>query len=155
MKSRRTEIMRQLLDTGIRPSAQRIAIMEYISACECHPTADEVYSALVREHPTLSRTTVFSCLKLLAEKGILNDIDISAESTRCDSAHRATHAHFMCRDCHRIFDIPFDLKILPAPADFECDNVNVFSRDDALNVLKSLKTTRNASELSFAALHRV
>ena len=137
MESRRTELMRQLLDAGIRPSAQRIAIMEYISACRCHPTADEVYAELVREHPTLSRATVFSGLKLLAEKGLLNDIDISAESTRYDYAHRPPHAHFMCRDCHRIFDIPFDLGALPSPADFECDNVNVFLKGRCPECLKN------------------
>ena len=136
MESRRTELMRQLLDAGIRPSAQRIAIMECISACECHPTADDVYAALVREHPTLSRTTVFSCLKLLAGKGLLNDIDISAESTRYDSTKRQPHAHFMCRECHRIYDIPFDLGILPSPADFECDNVNVFFKGRCPECLK-------------------
>lgn len=143
MESRRTELMRQLLDAGIRPSAQRIAIMEYISACRCHPTADEAYAELVREHPTLSRTTVFSGLKLLAEKGLLNDIDISAESTRYDYAHRPPHAHFMCRDCHRIFDIPFDLGALPSPADFECDNVNVFFKGRCPECLKKLENSHD------------
>ena len=57
----RTDLLKQLSAAGIRPSAQRIAILEYISACRCHPTADDVYSSLVEQNPTLSRTTVFSC----------------------------------------------------------------------------------------------
>lgn len=120
------KLMHRLAEAGIRPSAQRLAILEYISSCECHPTADEIYSTLVRQYPTLSRTTVFSCLKLFAEKGLVNDIDISAESTRFDSRERRPHAHFMCRECRRIFDIPFDVASLPPPENFECDNVNVF-----------------------------
>lgn len=118
----------QLSEAGIRPSAQRLAILEYITSCECHPTADEIYSALIERNPTLSRTTVFSCLKLMAEKGLINDIDISAESTRYDSAQKEPHAHFMCRKCRRIYDIPFDIRSLSAPEDFRCDNVNVFFR---------------------------
>lgn len=124
--NRHGDVMQRLAEAGIRPSAQRLAILEYISSCECHPTADEIYSTLVRQYPTLSRTTVFSCLKLFAEKGLVNDIDISAESTRFDSRERRPHAHFMCRECRRIFDIPFDVASLPSPENFECDNVNVF-----------------------------
>ena len=74
----------------------------------------------------LSRTTVFSCVKLLAEKGLINDIDISSESTRYDSAAYAPHAHFMCRRCRRIFDIPMDTSVLAVPENFLCDNINVF-----------------------------
>lgn len=124
--NKRKEMLRHLSESGIRPSAQRLAILEYISSCECHPTADEIYTELVKEHPTLSRTTVFSCLKLFTEKGILNDIDISSESTRYDSAFRRPHAHFLCRKCRKIFDIPFDLDALPSPDNFVCDNVNVY-----------------------------
>lgn len=122
----RTDLLKQLLAAGIRPSAQRLAILEYISACRCHPTADDVYSSLVEQNPTLSRTTVFSCLKLLAEKGLVNSIDISAESTRYDSARTKPHAHFMCRECQQIFDIPFDIAATETPKGFQCDNINVF-----------------------------
>lgn len=123
---RHSTLMRRLSDAGIRPSAQRLAILDYISTCKCHPTADEVYSSLVKDYPTLSRTTVFSSLRLLAEKGLLNDIDIAAESTRYDPVIYEPHAHFMCRKCRRIFDIPFDLSSVHAPEYFKCDNINVF-----------------------------
>mgnify|MGYP001056176398 CR=1 FL=1 len=122
----REELVRMLVDAGIRPSMQRLAILEYINSCRSHPTGDEVYSHLHGENPTLSRTTVFSNVKLLAEKGVINDIDISSESTRYDYAGNPRHAHFMCRKCRRIFDLPMDLSLLAVPADFSCDNVNVF-----------------------------
>ena len=122
----KTRFHKMLLDAGIRPSAQRIEILEYVSSCESHPTADEIYSFLVKENPTLSRTTVFSSVKLLAEKGLINDIDISSESTRYDTVSRAPHAHFMCRKCKRIFDVPLDMSALTVPVDFSCDNVIVF-----------------------------
>lgn len=124
--TKRAEFMKQLSAAGIRPSAQRLAILEFISSCRCHPTADDIYSALAPTQPTLSRTTVFNCLRLLAGKGLLNDIDIASESTRYDSASLRPHAHFMCRECRKIFDIPFNMEAIPAPDDFQCDNVNVF-----------------------------
>lgn len=122
----RKGLQRMLSAAGIRASVQRLDILEYISSCTLHPTAEAVYSALKERNPMLSRTTVFSCLRLFAEKGLANDIDIAAESTRYDSRQKAPHAHFMCRECRRIFDIPCEMPSFDMPEDFGCDSVNVF-----------------------------
>lgn len=122
----RTDFLKMLANAGIRSSVQRLAILEYVFMCESHPAAEEIYSALVRSNPMLSRTTVFNNLRLLSEKGILNDMDISSESTRYDSTDTPPHAHFMCRKCRRIFDIPLAMPVMSAPHGFHCDNVNVF-----------------------------
>jgi hypothetical protein len=45
-------------------------ILEYLRSVCTHPTVDEVYVKLHPGLPTLSRTTVYNTLKLLAEKGI-------------------------------------------------------------------------------------
>lgn len=94
-KGNKTEFLRQLTEAGIRPSIQRLEILEFVSSCESHPTAEEIYSFVHQNNPTLSRTTVFSTVKLLAEKGIINDITISSDSTRYDSTEHAPHAHFI------------------------------------------------------------
>lgn len=122
----KTGLLKKLTDAGIRPSIQRLEILEFISSCRSHPTAEEIFSFLRRNNPTLSRTTVFSSVKLLADKGLVNDIDIASDSTRYDSKLYAPHAHFICRHCRKIFDIPFDMSQLPAPSGFVCDNVNVY-----------------------------
>ena len=48
----------RLVKYGIKPSVQRIAIMDYLMTHRTHPTADEVYMALCDSIPTLSKTTV-------------------------------------------------------------------------------------------------
>ena len=122
----KTRLLMELTDAGIRPSIQRLEIFEFISSCRSHPTAEEIFSFLRRNNPTLSRTTVFSSVKLLADKGLVNDIDIASDSTRYDSKLYAPHAHFICRYCRKIIDIPFDMSQLPAPSGYKCDNVNVY-----------------------------
>lgn len=122
----KTALLKMLTDVGIRPSMQRLEILDYISSCRNHPSAEEVYSFVHANNPTLSRTTVFSTVKLLAEKGLVNDINISPESTRYDSASYTPHAHFICRSCQKIYDIPFDMTALTPPEDFSCDNVNIY-----------------------------
>ncbi|EJX04128.1 iron uptake regulatory protein [gut metagenome] len=57
------------MDHGVKPSVQRIAIMDYLLKNRTHPTAEEIYSALVNLIPTLSKTTVYNTLKLFVEQG--------------------------------------------------------------------------------------
>ncbi len=126
MQDTRQRYIRMFEEAGIRPSMQRLMILEHIRSRKDHPTADEVYSSLAATNPMLSRTTVFSCLKLLAAKGMINSIDISSDSTRYDAVRELPHAHFMCRRCNRIFDIGLDMSSFDTPEGFIFDNVNVF-----------------------------
>ena len=59
----------RLLKYSIKPSMQRIAIMEYLMEHRTHPSADEIYTALSPSMPTLSKTTVYNTLKLFSEQG--------------------------------------------------------------------------------------
>lgn len=54
---------------GIKPSLQRIAIVEYLMENRIHPTADDIYHALCIQVPTLSKTTVYNTMRLFAEQG--------------------------------------------------------------------------------------
>lgn len=58
-----------LTNHGVKPSVQRLAVMDYLVENHTHPTADEIYSALHKQMPTLSKTTVYNTLKLLTEQG--------------------------------------------------------------------------------------
>ena len=60
----RAELREELINAGIRPSVQRLAIFEYVrNSCQ-HPTAEVVYEALCDELGSLSLTTVYNTLKL-------------------------------------------------------------------------------------------
>lgn len=96
-----------LRDHGVKPSAQRIAIMRYMVEHHGHPTADDIHLALVGDMPTLSRTTVYNTLWLLVENNALMSLDIDRTNVRFDYATRP-HAHFMCRRCGTLYDIDLD-----------------------------------------------
>lgn len=89
---------------GVKPSHQRIAIMEYLLQNKTHPTADEIYVALHPDMPTLSKTTVYNTLKLLAEQGAALSIAVDEKNIRYDGMTE-DHAHFKCLRCGKIFDI--------------------------------------------------
>ena len=90
---------------GVKPSMQRIAIMEYLMTHRTHPTVDEIYTALSPSMPTLSKTTVYNTLRLLAEHGAVLELDMDSRNTRFDG-DVTPHAHFYCKSCGRIEDLP-------------------------------------------------
>ena len=57
----------RLVDCGIRPSMQRLSIMDYLLKHATHPTIDDIYKDLLPSIPTLSRTTLYNTLRLFAE----------------------------------------------------------------------------------------
>lgn len=100
---------------GIKPSVQRLAVMEYLLRHRTHPCAEEIYMALSKKMPTLSRTTVYNSLRVLTEQGAAIPINID-EKNACFDADTSPHAHFLCRQCGRVYDIPLSCQRLEASA---------------------------------------
>lgn len=94
----------RLENNGIKPSAQRLAIMQYLLDHKTHPTVDEIYNALSPSMPTLSRTTVYNTLKLFVENKVALMLGIEEKTTHFDG-DTSLHAHFQCLECGAIYDI--------------------------------------------------
>ncbi|MDR0295073.1 MAG: transcriptional repressor [Prevotellaceae bacterium] len=99
------DIQKRLLQYNIKPSLQRIAVMQYLMENKTHPTADIIYAALSPAIPTLSRTTIYNTLKLLSEQGAIIALNIDEKNVRYDGDIVA-HTHFRCKKCSRIYDLP-------------------------------------------------
>ena len=89
---------------GVKPSALRLQIYEYLDSHRTHPTVDEIYVKLSETFPTLSKTTVYNTVKLLEEAGIIKAISIEGFRTKYD-ANAEFHGHFLCRNCGNVIDI--------------------------------------------------
>lgn len=100
-------VKQHLLDHGVKPSVQRMAIMKYLMDNKTHPTADIIFNDLYVQIPTLSKTTVYNTLKLLTEMGAVKTIAIDEKNARYDG-DMSPHAHFRCKNCGCIYDIPLD-----------------------------------------------
>lgn len=100
----KTAIYNRLLEFGIKPSVQRLAILEYIMTHHTHPTIEEVYKGLYGEVPTLSKTTVYNTLRMFSEKGIATMITIDDHRV-CYDGNVKPHAHFFCKKCGKVYDL--------------------------------------------------
>lgn len=98
------EVQQYLIKHGVKPSLQRLAVMEYLMEHHTHPTVDEIFASLQPEIPTLSRTTVYNTLSVLVGCGAVLALDIDPKTKRYDG-DTSLHAHFMCDVCGGIEDI--------------------------------------------------
>lgn len=107
-KSEREVLMKTydyLLSFNVKPSVQRLAIMDYLLTHRTHPSIEEIYLALCDDIPTLSKTTVYNTLKLFVEHGAAQMLTIDERSV-CYDGDITLHAHFLCKHCNKIFDLP-------------------------------------------------
>jgi len=94
-----------LLQHEVKPSVQRLAIINYLYEHRTHPTADEIYAALIDQIPTLSKTTVYNTLNLFQQQGAILALTIDDKNVRFD-IDTSDHAHFKCLNCGQVFDVP-------------------------------------------------
>lgn len=98
-----------LLDVEIKPSYQRLKVMEFVSESNEHPTVEKIFSALKPEIPTLSKATVYNTLKLFEEKNLIRSVTIEDNEVRYDAVVEE-HGHFKCDGCGVIIDFPVQQK---------------------------------------------
>lgn len=100
-----TDAYNYLLNYNIKPSVQRIAIMDYLMTHRTHPSVEEIYSSLCSTIPTLSKTTVYNTLKLFTEQGAALMLTIDDKNV-CFDGDTSLHAHFFCKNCGKVYDLP-------------------------------------------------
>lgn len=104
MSDRRIE---KLKEKGIAPTMQMLVVLEYLEKSTTHPTVEEIYEALAGKYPTFSKATVYNTVQVLKEAGIILELTIKKEKPHYD-ARIEHHHHFLCRRCHRIYDVDAD-----------------------------------------------
>ena len=102
------EIVNELKKRNIRPSYQRLKILEYLMKERYHPTVEEIYFSLLKTIPTLSKSTIYNTLNLFIEKKLLKEVTIENSETRYDII-LANHGHFKCDKCGEIVDFKINI----------------------------------------------
>ncbi len=102
------EFAEELKKRNIRPSYQRIRVLRYLFEQQDHPTADQIYSDLQAEMPTLSRSTVYNTLSILVEAKMVRVLNIEDTENRYDII-TLNHGHFKCEICGEIYNFRIDI----------------------------------------------
>ena len=96
-------IIKFFREKGLKVTAQRLAICNYILSRKDHPTAEQVYQKLRNEHPTISLGTVYKTLHLLQELGLIQELGFNEGSVRYDP-DMELHVNMVCSNCGKISD---------------------------------------------------
>jgi Fur family iron response transcriptional regulator len=100
------DVVDRLSERGIQPSAQRVAVAQYVLHTGDHPSADEVWARVRTRFPQISRATVYNTLHLFADKGLLREL-VLAEGKVVFDPNVARHHHFIDDSTGRIHDVPW------------------------------------------------
>lgn len=87
-----------------RNTVQRQIVLGAVRSMTNHPTAEEIYNHIVKNHPTISKGTVYRNLNLLAEQGEVLRVRIPDGADRYDLRSRP-HYHIRCTGCGQVFDV--------------------------------------------------
>lgn len=98
------ELAFQIRTSGLKPTAQRIAILKELLSRTDHPGADMIYKKLKSEYPSLSMNTIYLNLEIFVRKGIIQRINNLTNLGRFDG-NSAPHHHFICTKCKKIIDL--------------------------------------------------
>ena len=80
----KTQIEKILNNVGINPTRQREKIFNYLAKYNTHPTADEIYQALISDGCNISRATVYNTLNKFKDKDIVRVVMIDKDVERFD-----------------------------------------------------------------------
>ena len=126
----------QLKSKGVRPSYQRIKVLEYLYRKGGHPTVDEIFRALSVDIPSLSKVTIYNTLNTFVEVGLVRVVDIDDTENRYDIT-LTDHGHFQCESCGTIYNFQVNIDQLPIDGlnQFEITQKNIYFKGLCPNCL--------------------
>src|SRR6478735_5527802 len=90
---------------GLRMTEQRRAVYDALMTQRDHPTAVEVFMRVKGRMPSISLATVYNCLETLTDCGLVKHVHHDREPSRY-CANLDEHAHFFCKKCGSVADLP-------------------------------------------------
>jgi Fur family ferric uptake transcriptional regulator len=108
MSERRDEsaaLAERLLGIGVRPTPQRMLILETLAAEPHDATAQEIHARLRERGERVGLATVYRALSILSERDVVDELSHRVGETcyrLCSPGH---HHHLVCSRCHRVEEL--------------------------------------------------
>ncbi len=100
-----TEHKALLEQHGLRPTRQRLAVLNALAAEPNDATAQEIHSRLNERNASIGLATVYRTLAALSEEGVVDALmhhPGEACYRLCSAGH---HHHLVCGTCHRVIEL--------------------------------------------------
>ncbi|MGN0157865.1 MAG: Fur family transcriptional regulator [Brotaphodocola sp.] len=90
-----------------RNTIQCSLVLETVNQLKGHVTADEIYDAVVKKYPHISRATVYRNLNRLVKMEKIRKIEVP-NGADCFESWCRKHYHIRCEKCGRLFDVDME-----------------------------------------------
>lgn len=129
MDEKYLHLTKELQKKKIRPSHQRLKILEYFHQNSEHPTVDDVYKQLKQKMPTITKATIYNNLKIFVRSQLVVEVHIEDNEVRYELITKS-HGHFKCIECGTIYDFTTEVDDIPTGGlnEFRIDDKNVYFR---------------------------
>jgi Fe2+ or Zn2+ uptake regulation protein len=87
-----------------RETRQREAVLNALRNIGAHLTAIQIFEAVRKEIPDISKGTVYRNLQVLEEDGDITKLHLNGTLSRYEIKQK-NHYHFRCEKCGRVSDI--------------------------------------------------
>jgi Fur family ferric uptake transcriptional regulator len=104
-KNRTAELVSRLAGAQVRPTRQRLAVLEALAAEEHDATAQEIYARLRKRRERVGLATVYRTLSLLTDRQVVDELSHRPGEScyrLCSAGH---HHHLVCSRCHRVEEL--------------------------------------------------
>jgi Fur family transcriptional regulator, peroxide stress response regulator len=137
----------QLKSKGIRPSYQRVKVLEYMYLKGGHPTVDEIFRSLSVDIPSLSKVTIYNTLHTFVKAALLRVVEIDDVEKRYDIT-LTNHGHFLCESCGTIYNFQLDIEkaAIEGLNQFEITQKDVYFKGLCPNCLKQNKSIKRSKQ---------
>ncbi len=100
-------VVEALREAGLRPTRQRLSVLEFLRDRPDAVTAQDLHAELRRGGQSIGLTTVYRTLTALADAGLLDVFTREGEQAfrRCGVTH---HHHLVCETCNRVEELSAD-----------------------------------------------
>lgn len=98
------EIIKRLQQAGIKPTTQRVMILDYLLRNLDHPSSEKIFQDLQSQDSVLSKATVYNTVNILLDKGLVAVLETGDEVAHYD-VELHEHAHFQCHSCRKIWNV--------------------------------------------------
>lgn len=114
------EIRAKIRASGLRRTAPRVAVLQYLQTATTPVSHAELFAALADQG--FDRATIYRNLMDLTEVNLLSRTDVGDHVWRFElkresqRGHQTEHPHFMCTDCGEVACLPgVNVRISPTP----------------------------------------
>lgn len=94
-----------LKEHQLKATPQRLAVLKVLEKHE-HPTMDELYCSIKKEHPSISLATVYKNVNALKDARVIVEVNMPHGKTRYD-VFIEPHIHVACKSCGNVEDVPY------------------------------------------------